>query len=219
LLLSFWVFELAKMIKLTRSRLLGLGFIALLLWPLLAWSMSRLLIVRTGPETADAIAVFSGSATYKERTGKAGLLFKQGVAPLIILTNDGQRGGWSREQRRNPRFVELAQSLLEQSGVPRDRIVIAPTEVDSTFTEANAVKEFAQLNSIRSLVFVTSAYHSRRALWTVRRVFDGSGIEVGIQPVEPGDQTPGEWTWWLTSKGWQFVAGEWVKYGYYHLAY
>src|SRR3954452_21632791 len=113
----------------TRSRLLRLGFIALLLWPILAWSMSRLLIVRTGPETADAIAVFSGSATYKERTEKAALLFKQGMAPLIVLTNDGQRGGWSREQRRNPLFVELAQNLLEQSGVPQDRIVIAPTEV------------------------------------------------------------------------------------------
>jgi uncharacterized SAM-binding protein YcdF (DUF218 family) len=186
---------------------------------MLAWSTSRLLIVRSGPETADAIAVFSGSATYKERIEKAGLLFKQGVAPLVILTNDGQRSGWSREKRRNPLFVELAQNLIEQSGVPQDRILVVPTQVDSTFTEANAVKEFAQRNRIRSLVFVTSGYHSRRALWTVRRVFDGSGIEVGIQPVEPGLETPSEWTWWVTAKGWQFVAGEWVKYGYYHLAY
>ena len=203
----------------TRARLLGLAFIALLIWPPLAWSMSRLLIVRTVPETADAIAVFSGSATYKERTEKAGLLFKQGTAPLIILTNDGERGGWSREQRRNPLFVELAQNLLEQSGVPHDRIVIAPTEVDSTYTEAQAVKDFAQRKQIRSLVFVTSGYHTRRALWTVRRVFEGSGIEVGIQPVDTGLQTPSEWTWWVTGKGWQFVAAEWVKYGYYHLAY
>jgi uncharacterized SAM-binding protein YcdF (DUF218 family) len=181
--------------------------------------MSRLLIVRAGPATADAIVVFSGSATYIERTEKAGLLFKQGTAPLVILTNDGQKAGWSREQHRNPLFVERAQGLLEQAGVPRDRILIAPTVVDSTFSEANAVKEFARRNRIRSLVFVTSGYHSRRAFWTVRKVFEGSGIEVGIQPVEPGLQTPGEWTWWATGKGWEFVAVEWVKYGYYHLAY
>jgi uncharacterized SAM-binding protein YcdF (DUF218 family) len=62
---------------------------------------------------------------------------------------------------------------------------------------------------------VTSAYHSRRALWTLRRVFEGSGVEVGLVAVEPGEQSPRPGTWWLYPLGWKMVPGEYVKFLYY----
>ena len=36
-------------------------------------------------------------------------------------------------------------------------------------------------------------------------------IEIGIVSPETGIQTPPPQIWWLTPKGWQFVAGEYVK--------
>ena len=70
---------------------------------------------------------------------------------------------------------------------------------------------------LRSLLVVTSAYHSRRALWTLSRVFAGTGIEIGLQSVETGEQTPAPATWWLHLRGWQMVGGEYVKNVYYRI--
>jgi uncharacterized SAM-binding protein YcdF (DUF218 family) len=66
---------------------------------------------------------------------------------------------------------------------------------------------------------VTSAYQSRRALWMMQRAFRGSDIEVGLEAVEPGDQSPRPATWWWYRLGWKMVPGEYVKIVYYHLKY
>jgi uncharacterized SAM-binding protein YcdF (DUF218 family) len=72
---------------------------------------------------------------------------------------------------------------------------------------------------LRSLIVVTSPYHSRRALWSLRKVFAGSGVEVGIDPVAPGGQSPAPYMWWTTRRGWREVAGEYAKLVYYHAHY
>jgi uncharacterized SAM-binding protein YcdF (DUF218 family) len=66
---------------------------------------------------------------------------------------------------------------------------------------------------------VTSAYHSRRALWTMRRVFQNSGVEIGIQTPPTGWQSPEPATWWWYSSGWHSVAEEYPKIVYYWLWY
>src|SRR5689334_17238322 len=68
------------------------------------------------PERADAIVVLAGS--HQERVPAAAMLFRGGYAPLIILTNDGVRGGWSRKYQRNLYQVERAEEMLVDSGVP-----------------------------------------------------------------------------------------------------
>jgi uncharacterized SAM-binding protein YcdF (DUF218 family) len=66
---------------------------------------------------------------------------------------------------------------------------------------------------------VTSAYHSRRALWIFRKVFSGTGIDIGLTAVAPGEQTPSPATWWLQLRGWRTVASEYPKLIYYWLHY
>ena len=68
-------------------------------------------------------------------------------------------------------------------------------------------------------LIVTSAYHSRRALWSMRRASEGSGIELGIDGPPPGWQTPSPMFWWLRKRGWHVVAGEYPKLAYYRLAH
>ena len=36
-------------------------------------------------------------------------------------------------------------------------------------------------------------------------------------PVAPGEETPAPCCWWVTARGWQMVAGEYVKLIYYRL--
>jgi hypothetical protein len=54
--------------------------------------------------------------------------------------------------------------------------------------------------------------------WTLRRVFDGSKLMIGVAPAEP-EQSPGAATWWLHKFGWKLVPGEYVKIIYYRWKY
>jgi uncharacterized SAM-binding protein YcdF (DUF218 family) len=200
------------------SRALRLSAAALLLWPFVAWGAARGLVARAEVERADALVVLSGSAAYAERAAEAARLFREGRAPLVLLTDDGVLGGWSEAEQRNPRFVELAAAELQRGGVPAESITVLDARPTSTHDEAAAVRAYAAERDFRTLLVVTSSHHSRRALWTWRRVFRGSGVRVGLEPAE-GARTPGAWTWWLSAAGWRQVAGEYVKMGYYVVRY
>src|ERR1043166_4103276 len=97
-------------------RIIKLLLLVGLCWCLLAPLAARALIVTADLPHADAIVVLSGSSTYIERTHTAADLFKQGRAPLVVLTDDNTRGGWSSAQQRNPYFVERAHDELVKQG-------------------------------------------------------------------------------------------------------
>ena len=189
------------------------------IWPLVAFVGARSLVVTADMAHADAIVVLGGSSTFVERTRYAAQLFQEGRAPKILLANDGQQGGWSNAAKRNLYFVERATSELQLAGVPSDKIDVLPQITHSTYDEAVSLRQYAGANSLRSILVVTSAYHSRRAIWTLRRVFEGSGVEMGIMSPPTGWQTPRPATWWLHGNGWSLVAGEYAKLIYYYLKY
>ena len=193
--------------------------VVVILWSLVAWVAARVLVVRENVEHADAIVVLAGAATHLERAQQAARLYSEGRAPLIVLTNDGLRSGWSREQELNPFFVERANAEIRRVGVPQEKIVVIPQALSSTYEEAVALRRYAIEHGLHSLLIVTSAYHSRRARWTFQQVFQQTGIRIGLEPVPPGHQTPGLFTWWLSPGGWRFVASEYLKTVYYHLRY
>lgn len=189
-------------------------------WTLGAWAAAQALVVSAGVARADAVVVLAGSSAYAERARYAARLFAEGRAPRIVLTDDGERGGWSSAEQRNPYFVERAVRELTAAGVPTQRIEVLPGVVTSTHEEALRVRDYATSRAFRSLLVVTSPYHARRALWTLRRVFAGSGIEVGLSPsTNGGEATPSPLTWWLAPGNWKVVAGEYVKLAYYHARY
>jgi uncharacterized SAM-binding protein YcdF (DUF218 family) len=198
-----------------------LRFVAVLLlvWFLLAWVAAKSLVVRADLPRADALLVLSGSSNYVERNRWAARLYREGRAPLILLTDDGQRGGWSSAEQRNPFFVERAARALNEDGVPAENIEVLPGLVSSTYEEAVSLRSFAASHGLRSILVITSAYHSRRALWTMRRVFEGSNIEVGVDAPPIGGESPAPAIWWARPRGWQMVAGEYPKMIYYRLRY
>ena len=189
----------------------------LLAWPFVAWIAARGLIVKAELRQADAIAVLAGSSTYVERTHHAAQLFREGRAATIVLTNDNLRSGWSGEEQRNPLFVDRAVDELKEQGVPVERIEIVPGAVTNTYEEVLHLREYALARGLRSIVVVTSAYQSRRALWTLRRVFHDTDVAIGMDTAEPGEQSPSPATWWLHKLGWKLVPGEYLKMIYYRL--
>jgi len=198
--------------------LLRLTVLFFILW-LVAWSAAKFLIVNAPLAHADAIAVMSGSAVFKERTRRAAQLYNEGRTPRIILTNDNQQGGWVSEEQRNIPYHEQAERALRQLGVPSEAIEILPEHVSGTYSEALLLRQYAEAQHLRSILIVTSAYHSRRTLWTLREVCAGSGITIGLEAAPPGWQSPRPSLWFLHLRGWQLVPGEYLKMIYYWLEF
>jgi uncharacterized SAM-binding protein YcdF (DUF218 family) len=186
---------------------------------LLAWGAAKLLIVKSELPVADAIVVLSGSSTYLERADWAARLYREGRAPVVILTDDKLISGWNRAEERNPYFYELAAKELQNRGVPAEKIRIVSQPALGTYYESLNVREYATSHRLKRLLVVTSAYHSRRALWSMRRACEGTGMEIGVDGPSPGWQTPSAWTWWMHRWGWKVVAGEYVKLIYYWMRY
>lgn len=205
----------AKNERVLGRRLKVSGFILLLflVWFFLAPFLAKCLIIEKPLEKADAILVLAGSHTYLERTQKAAELFKKGIAPRIFLTDDGEQSGWSRTERRNPPFVDLARNSLIANGVPVENIEILEPKVSGTIYEARILAEKAKVESLKSILLVTSAYHTRRAFSTFQKTFaeNNQTTRLGIAAPPPGIQTPPPDYWWLSRFGWQIVAGEYVK--------
>ena len=206
--------------KKSRALRILIAFLVLLAaWILIAPYLAGRLIVEKRLTRADAILILAGSSVYLERTAEAAEIFKQGVAPKIVLTDDGGKTGWSRVEKRNIPYVEMAQRNLIARGVPAEKIEIIKPAGSGTIYEAQIFKEKAAQENWKTVLLVTSAYHTRRTLWTFERVFTDKPIEFGIAAPPAGEQTPSPIYWWFTPVGWNFVAGEYVKSFYYWVYY
>jgi len=190
-----------------------------LIWCLIAPLLAKFLIVEKPLARADAMIVLSGSAAYKERTQKAAQLVQQGAALKIYVTDDGQFAGWSEAEQKNPSFAELERRELIANGVDPAAMILLPGYVAGTDDEARAMATEIQSRPIGSLLIVTSAYHTRRALWTFEKVLSGPNVELGIFSVPPGQQAPDPYFWWIYPSGWSSVAGEYVKSVVYYFYY
>ncbi|MGI8495460.1 MAG: YdcF family protein [Pyrinomonadaceae bacterium] len=188
-------------------------------WLGFAWFLAERLIVEKPLEHADVILVLGGSSVYVERAQKAAELYKKGIAPKIILSDDGERGGWSRIEQRNTPYVELTKKQLIAQGVAPENIEIFKANGSGTIYEALEFQKIAAEKSLHSVLIVTSAYHTRRALWTFEKVLTDEKTEIGINPAPTGEQTPPPFIWWLSYFGWNVVAGEYVKSAYYWVYY
>lgn len=207
-----------------RSRIFKITSVFLslfLIWILLAPYLAENLIVEKPLSKADAIFILGGSSTYIERSQQAALAYKQGISSKIFLTNDGLKSGWNKKEQRNPYYVEKARGELISQGVPETAIEILPGTVYGTQDEAELFAKTFQERDLHSVLLITSAYHSRRTLWSFEReaARNNLSIEIGIEPVPVGRQTPPAEIWWIKRNGWRWIAGEYTKGLYYWLFY
>lgn len=182
-------------------------------WTLTAPPLANFLIVQKPLEKADAIVILSGSAEFIERAQEAAIIFRNGSSPRIFLTNDGIPGPWDNELLLNPTSVDRTRRELMKLAVPEGAIEILPSAVNGTHDEAIVVVRALAEKEIKSVILVTSAYHSRRALSTFERVLRREHFTLTV-----GVQSPSERAgafWWLTAKGWTTVGLESVKTIYY----
>ncbi len=190
---------------------------SLAVWIGIAPLLADLLVVDRPIEQADAIVILSGAADHAQRALGGALAFKRGISSRIILTNDDQRGGWDDTEKGNPYFIERSERELIRHGVPPEAIEKLTPTVYGTDEEADLLVRIATERGYKTLVLITSDYHSRRALWTFDQSVarSQSDLKVGLIRSPSGARYPDRYTWWMSPRGWRSVGAEYLKIGYY----
>ena len=200
-----------------RLSILALGLIVT--WPLAAWLAAKTLIVENELPAADAIVVLSGPGTYVERADWAAKLYRERRAPIVIVSNEGLLSGWSANDERNLYFHEMSGRRLQQHGVASKDLRVVSDIGAGTYQESVRLCAHALELKLSRILVVTSAYHSRRALWSMQRACKDTPVQIGMASPPPGWQTPTPAVWWVHKAGWRLVAGEYVKLVYYRFSY
>jgi uncharacterized SAM-binding protein YcdF (DUF218 family) len=160
------------------------GFFYLVRAPLLRF-VGENWIVEDSLERSDAIIVLSDDNFYADRALRAAELYRHGMAPVVV--------GSGRRLRPYAGIAELMVHDLAERGVPKDKIEAFAQDADNTKDEARALAQLASKKKWRSVIVVTSNYHTRRARYIFRRVFP-SVIRVLLASAPDGDFDPQ--TWW-----------------------
>lgn len=141
-------------------------------------------IVEDPIEHADALIVLSDDNFYADRATRAAELFREGKAPVVVASG--------RRLRPVAGIAELMEHDLVERGVPKDKIVRLGHDADNTREEAEALLKLAYSRNWKSVIVVTSNYHTRRARYIFRHVFPES-IEVSVASARDGDFDPEKW--------------------------
>jgi len=141
-------------------------------------------VVEDTLERSDAILVLSDDNFYADRATRASQIYRQGLAPIVVASG--------RRLRPYAGIAELIEHDLIERGVPRDKILRVPHDADNTREEAIALALVAKQKKWRSVIVVTSNFHTRRARYIFSHVFP-KDIKVRTTGARDGDFDPERW--------------------------
>lgn len=129
----------------------------------------------------------------------AGREFEQRGYQYVVATGGPASGRWEEDHSS---YAEMAGRELIRSGIPADRIIVAPArdaERQRTYESATAAWRALEARGIhpRALNVFTSGPHARRSRMVVAKVY-GSGTHIGVVDWTP----PGYLSvpWWRSSE-------------------
>jgi uncharacterized SAM-binding protein YcdF (DUF218 family) len=160
-----------------------LGGIYLARHPLLRF-IGESLVVEDSLEKSDAIIILSDDNFYGDRATRAAELFRQNLASVVVAS--GVR------LRPNASIAELMTHDLIERGVPKENILPFPQDADNTREEAESLRKLSQSKSWKSVIVVTSNYHTRRAKYIFKKVFPET-VAIRIAGARDGDFDPAHW--------------------------
>ncbi|HLG98219.1 MAG TPA: YdcF family protein [Bryobacteraceae bacterium] len=176
---------------------------------------ARFLVVRDSLSRSDLIYLLNGDPNL--RPFYAAKLYQQDLAPLVIIA----RAGDSPMVKLGlyPNTTDMCIAVLKRLGVPQASIVElkTPNGVASTFDEAQALRNYVREHHTRHVIVVTSAFHTRRARWILRRVLRGEPVRVSMAPID--DPKYSASNWWTREDGQVACQDEYVKLFWYFLRY
>jgi uncharacterized SAM-binding protein YcdF (DUF218 family) len=154
-------------------------------------------VVEDTLERSDAILVLSDDNFYADRATRAAQLYRQGLGTVVVASG--------RRLRPYAGVAELIEHDLIERGVPKDKILRIAHDADNTREEAKTLAQLAKQKRWRSVIVVTSNFHTRRARYIFANVFPQE-IKIRITGARDGDFDPDRW--WEQRVSVKELAGE-----------
>jgi uncharacterized SAM-binding protein YcdF (DUF218 family) len=150
------------------------------------------------------------------RVPKALELYKQGYGKRLLLTT---------EQPLNSKIAyltftnqQIAQGISEALTTPAtfESVPSLKGGATSTFDEAHDLLAYCIKNKLKHLIIVTDAFHTRRALYAFKKVFQGNNIKV--EAAAALNEVHNERNWWRSDRGIAAYLLEPIKFAVYLLS-
>ncbi len=153
------------------------------LTPILLNELAESLIREDRLVKADAIVAFAGDSR-SNREKRAAELYLQGWADNVVVSGMSYPWGFHTG--------EAARRYVISLGVPEEKISMI-AETLNTREEARALDRLMRERGWNSAVIVTSAYHSRRAIYTAERAAPGRTFYSSPVPAGAPEWEPRGW--------------------------
>lgn len=156
---------------------------------------------------ADVIYVLAGARV--ERVAEAGDLYRDGWAPLILLSRQVSEPAEIQLRGsglRIPTETEIQRDVLHQMGVPAAAIEEVTAEQVATSNEVDELVQFADARRWQRIIVVTSKLHTARARLAMRRRFAPLGREIIMRGSRYDDADLDRW--WSNRSDLRFVLFE-----------
>ena len=160
--------------------------------------MGAFLVDDENPFRADVVVVLAGDP-YGRRILKGAELVKNGFAPMVLVS--GAPGFYDLHES------DLAIPFAIRHGYPAAWFIPFPHDGHSTDEEGRAMLPELRKRNVHRVIVVTSDYHTRRALHTLRACWPGMQIRM----VAASDEFFSPQGWWHTREGRKTFFLEWTK--------
>jgi uncharacterized SAM-binding protein YcdF (DUF218 family) len=174
-------------------------------------SFATALIQEDALEKADAIIVLSGGSL--DRGNEAVRLYSSGISKNIICPGANKVRELEILDMDITESVFTKMNLLKQ-GVPATAITVIEVGT-STKEEAEVVFPICVQRKYKTVLLLTSKFHTRRAGNVFRQKFESSGIRVIVHGAASSRYD--EYRWWKSEDGLISMNNEWLKQLYYWL--
>ena len=176
--------------------------VTIILISIIGVNLGKFLVKSDKLEKADAIAVFSGDNG--PRTERAVELLKEGYADYLILS-----GGKVYD---DVTMAELMKNHAIKLGVDESKILI-DDEAATTNENADFTADIIEENNFKSVIVVTSDYHTRRSKLAMEKaledtLIDGEKVSVSVTPSKEEKFTT---KWWTSGNSVLMVISEYLK--------
>jgi uncharacterized SAM-binding protein YcdF (DUF218 family) len=155
----------------------------------LFWLMGEQLVERDLAKKSDAIVVFSGDGevsyqnlSYQKRAINAIKFYNEGFSDKIFLSSG---------RKQTIADVDMIKLYLVSRGVSKSSIYVLEKYPSSTYENVKMIKQVLDENKVSSILFITSPYHSRRAVLTWKR--NAPDINIITPDIESAESKGVKW--------------------------
>ncbi|HEY1220637.1 MAG: YdcF family protein [Bryobacteraceae bacterium] len=165
-------------------------------------ALGRALVEDDGPAKADAVVVLGGDV-WGMRIETAARLVRAGFAPVVLIS--GAPAAYDTNE------ADLAIPYIVRQGYPAGWFVALRNDGMSTREESFLLLDELRRRQVRSLILVTSDFHTARAARTFRAAERALGCRLEMRVVAAPDRYFQAGSWWRNREGRKIALGEWEK--------